>query len=289
MKRFYLLAIAAMSLMVLAATSCGGKQSAQTDGDAGGVEFYTDSLAWSDSATTTAGHYARCSMSLRWPVKGNAAALDSTRRWIADRLATPLTGNPDDTVPGALPKECLENGQILMSTIGGRVLAGAKAELAGFEKNGNGFSIGYEFDWNISEVYRTDNSVTLGCNAYCYLGGAHGSTVFSAQVFRLTDGKKFGWNMFRPEALKYLVPLVKDGLMNQYFKVHTAEEFRDALLVDADTLPLPVSAPFFSADGVVFTYQQYEIASYSSGMPSCVLPYATVEPMLTEEAKALMP
>jgi hypothetical protein len=37
----------------------------------------------------------------------------------------------------------------------------------------------------------------------------------------------------------------------------------------------------------VFTYQQYEIASYAEGMPSFVVPYPDIEPFLTPEAKAL--
>lgn len=77
--------------------------------------------------------------------------------------------------------------------------------------------------------------------------------------------------------------------MSQYFEVKTESQFKDALLINPDTLPLPASAPYFMPKGVNFDYQQYEIAPYAAGMPSCVLPYSVVKPMLTPEAAKLLP
>lgn len=72
------------------------------------------------------------------------------------------------------------------------------------------------------------------------------------------------------------MPLIREGLMRQYFDVETAQEFKDALLIDPDTLPLPVTPPYFMPDGFHVVYQQYEIACYAAGLPGCVLPYDSV-------------
>ena len=84
------------------------------------------------------------------------------------------------------------------------------------------------------------------------------------------------------------MPLIREGLMRQYFDVQTAQEFKDALLIDPDTLPLPVTPPYFMPDGLHVVYQQYEIACYAAGLPGCVLPYDSVAPLLTPAAKALL-
>jgi len=60
------------------------------------------------------------------------------------------------------------------------------------------------------------------------------------------------------------------------------------LFIDGDIIPFPAFSPYPSKDGLVFVYQQYEIASYAAGMPAFTLPYEVVEPYLTEEAKAIL-
>ena len=53
-------------------------------------------------------------------------------------------------------------------------------------------------------------------------------------------------------------------------------------------LPLPVTDPWLTRDGIVFLYQEYEIACYAMGRPSVILPYEVLLPLLTDEAKALL-
>ncbi|MDE6438615.1 MAG: RsiV family protein, partial [Muribaculaceae bacterium] len=47
--------------------------------------------------------------------------------------------------------------------------------------------------------------------------------------------------------------------------------------------------PYFMKDGVVFLYQQYEIACYAAGMPACVIPYSALLPFMTPAARELVP
>ena len=53
-------------------------------------------------------------------------------------------------------------------------------------------------------------------------------------------------------------------------------------------VPLPSWTPYPGEDGLVFVYQQYEIASYAAGMPSFVIPYDRIQPFLTEEARRIL-
>ena len=49
-------------------------------------------------------------------------------------------------------------------------------------------------------------------------------------------------------------------------------------------IPLPKQyEPYPSADGIVFTYAQYEIACYAAGMPTFTIPYSDVQPFLSED------
>ena len=290
-KRF--LSIGAMPLAACAVImfgSCSGKKNTDNGTESKArTGFATDSISWNDSVSTPAGNNATCDITVEWPVKGNAELLSSIRGWIAQKLTVSPSGNPDDKISAPLPADCLTDGKKLLSTIGTRTLTGAKGELLEYDSLKIQPPMGYEYSWKITDLYKTDKFVTYGALNYVYLGGAHGGTNFTAQVFSLNDGKKFGWDMFRPDSLPRVKELVKEGIMKQYFEAKTEADFRDALLVNPDTLPLPVSEPYFMPKGVNFDYQQYEVAPYAAGMPSCVLPYSVMKPMLTPEAAALLP
>jgi hypothetical protein len=93
----------------------------------------------------------------------------------------------------------------------------------------------------------------------------------------------------------HLRNLIKEGLRsyfqdNQETPISDAD-LKDYLLYDAsvDNLPLPQFPPYFTADGLAFVYQQYEIAPYAAGMPSFTIPYDDIRPLLTDEAACLIP
>ncbi len=275
---------------VLMFGACSGKKSNDNISASNSKTiFATDSISWNDSVATPAGNKANYDITVEWPKDGNPELLSSVRSWIANKLTVSPSGNPDDTISAPLPADCLTNGKKLLSTIGTRTLTSAKKELSEYDSLKMPSPMGYEYLWKITDLYQTDKFVTYGALNYVYLGGAHGGTSFAAQVFRLDDGKQFGWDMFQTDSLPRLKTLIKEGLMSQYFEVKTESQFKDALLINPDTLPLPASAPYFMPKGVNFDYQQYEIAPYAAGMPSCVLPYSVVKPMLTPEAAKLLP
>ena len=59
-------------------------------------------------------------------------------------------------------------------------------------------------------------------------------------------------------------------------------------LDDSYFLPMPVTPPLFGKDGIIVTYQQYEIAAYAAGMPSFVIPYIKAKAMMNNTGKQLI-
>ena len=90
-------------------------------------------------------------------------------------------------------------------------------------------------------------------------------------------------------------PLLREGLKS-YFAENgvkmTDNELFENLQIGISgndrTIPLPMLQPFPTGEGLVFTYQQYEVACYAAGMPSFVVPYNKIAPYLTEEASRLL-
>ncbi len=83
--------------------------------------------------------------------------------------------------------------------------------------------------------------------------------------------------------------VIKKGL-KKYFEVHTDEEMEKFLsLENTYLLPLPATPPVFTKEGVLFTYQQYEIAAYAAGLPSFIVPYDEAKSLMNTTGKNLLP
>lgn len=142
------------------------------------------------------------------------------------------------------------------------------------------------------KVAETDKYISLTTTTESYLGGAHGSMTISGVTIRKSDGRRLGWEIFHNTMSDDFNKLLKEGLM-RYFSdqghpAPTDEDLTTALMVeDVNHLPLPQSAPYMTPEGMVFTYQQYEIACYAAGMPSFTIPYHKLEPFLAISAKQL--
>lgn len=132
--------------------------------------------------------------------------------------------------------------------------------------------------------------ITLSLSSYLYEGGAHGSTIIGQQTFRIEDGRELGWDsMFNMEKKHKVRELIKDGLM-RYFAVKSGESLKDYLLIPEQEykIPFPVTPPVLLDDGVMFIYQQYEIAPYAFGLPRTVVPYSEIRPLLSTTVLELL-
>lgn len=147
------------------------------------------------------------------------------------------------------------------------------------------FGLPYSYDASIRKIYETDKLVTYQTVISEYLGGAHPSTYAAAATFRKSDGRRFGRDIFNMSFNEKSSEILSDGL-KKYFEVKTDNELRECLLNMNDyiIIPMPQSAPYFTKDGIVLSYGQYEIAPYAAGMPAVVIPYSKAKELLKVSA-----
>lgn len=140
----------------------------------------------------------------------------------------------------------------------------------------------YSYDAEIRKIYENDKLITYSVLISTYSGGAHPLTYYAGETFsKVLNGGTLHNNIFTEVGNKTLKTLIKDGL-KEYFNVVTDGELVGKLLNidDVNDIPLPASAPFCTDKGLTFVYGQYEIAPYSEGMPTVVIPYAKARRLL---------
>ena len=287
----------AIGLAVLAAVACR---------PSGGKDLVTETLNYADSTA-----HADLSIKVELPVCGQGAAADRIRAALVEvmdeqlshigsyeeeRLFPPYEGSTDKT------DLILEyyRGKALES-IGKQSQEDYDERVASIEENdglteGQRKEIldempGWEYEFNLLKDRETDKYVVFLSQDYVYLGGAHGGITGRGG---LTFGKKDGLLVEKtvdPASLDAIQPLLRKGL-TKYFSDEdmeiAQEELDNYLFLETGVIPLPAWTPYPSEEGLVFTYQQYEIAAYAAGMPEFTVPYADVLPYLTPEAKALL-
>ena len=149
----------------------------------------------------------------------------------------------------------------------------------------------WAYDYTLVKVADTLNYVVFLSQFYTYTGGAHGGIGGDGDLtFSKVDGKLIE-HFVDSTKVEAMQPLLREGLKS-YFAENgvkmTDNELFENLQIGISgnerTIPLPMLQPFPTGEGLVFTYQQYEVACYAAGMPSFVVPYNKIAPNLTEEA-----
>lgn len=272
-----------------------------------GKDVKTELLDYEDSTA-----HSELEIKAELPKAGQGAAVDRIRAALIEVMDEQLShigtyeeerqfpafeGNPDNT------EELLEyyRGKAL-ETIGKHAQEDYDERVASIEEN-DGLTDaereeilsgmpGWEYDFSLLKNRETDRYVVFLSEDYVYLGGAHGGIVGRGG---LTFDKKDGLlvdKFLEPTSLDAIQPLLRKGLTDYFADGDvevTPEELDNILFLEtAGTIPFPAWTPFPTEDGLVFTYQQYEIAAYAAGMPNFILSYDDLLPYLTPEAKTLL-
>lgn len=149
----------------------------------------------------------------------------------------------------------------------------------------------WEYDFRLEKQYETDRYVVFNSTDYIYLGGAHGGvTGQGSPTFDKKDGHRVN-QFLRDDALVPMQSLMVAGLVDYFSDEEgsiNADNVRDYLFLEDDTIPFPAWTPHPTEEGLCFVYQQYEIAAYAMGMPSFIIPYDALRPYLTPEAADLL-
>ena len=147
-----------------------------------------------------------------------------------------------------------------------------------------------KFYWNaaISKVADTPRFLTVAYTCESYQGGAHGLSLHFGITLRKSDCRRMGWEILRNSNGEKVQELMRQGL-KEYFNVKTDDELKNLLFNEnyIYTMPLPQCPPLFTADGIQFVYNPYEIAPYAAGRPTFVIPYEKLSDNLTVTAQRL--
>lgn len=272
----------AAAMLISSMAGCGVKKN-----DRAGEEIYSNGMALDsveiyDSITANGNCKALCKISVMYPT-GNALVDDSVRAWIADRLAYSYEDN--STSAFTITPELQSNVSAMVKLACDSILSSSRRDFDSMK----GFGINYTFDYTIDTVYTAPSYITYCFNSYCYLGGAHGGAMFQPATFSKADGTMLTWdNTIKRDDEQAVIALIKRELANQFFTPESGWTMDEGLLVSPDSIKLPVTPPLFDDEGLVVTYQQYEISPYAVGMPSCVLPLDSIAGDLTPTARAIV-
>ena len=147
------------------------------------------------------------------------------------------------------------------------------------------------FESSLKKTGETARYVVFQSLDYIYMGGAHGGMTGEGDMtFDKRSGQRIR-TFVEPGRLEALQPLLREGLLSYFTESDThftPDDLDDVLMLENGMVPLPSWAPYPGEDGLVFVYQQYEIASYAAGMPSFTVPYDKIRPFLTEEARKIL-
>ena len=273
----HLLYIPALATLVIA--SCNNR-SAYTSGDS---ILPTDSRSVTDSLIAGESK-AYVSITGQYPSAENALA-DSVRQWIASTISRSASYSGGEIT--VLTPSAISDGQKFIDTCADSLLTSAGHDFAELQKSD--FSTTYEYDIRFGISYTSPAIISCYCTAYGYQGGAHGGTSALNASFRTSDGMILSYdNTFRPDGIADLTDIIREEIWVQYFEPDFPDgDMADALLINPLELELPDTLPLFGPDGITFTYQQYEIAPYAAGMPSCTIPYDTLRPLMNTDIATL--
>ena len=219
-----------------------------------------------------------------FPTSGNPILVNAIREYISESLGISYAGELENNMQGSYDGD-LSNGQKMIDYYFDLKYKEFKKAHDLMAENMTGDVPTFASETEIHYLYETDKFVTYEMKKYEDMGGAHGGTFISGMTFRKSDGRRVEWDLFT----KSMQDVIKKGL-KKYFEVNTDEELENSLsLENTYMLPLPATPPVFTKEGVMFTYQQYEIAAYAAGLPSFIVPYDEAKSLMNTTGKNLLP
>ena len=219
-----------------------------------------------------------------FPTSGNPILMNAIREYISESLGISYAGELENNMQGTYDGD-LSNGQKMIDYYFDLKYKEFKKAHDLMAENMTGDVPTFASETEIHFLYETDKFVTYEMKKYEDMGGAHGGTFISGMTFRKSDGRRVDWELFT----KSMQDVIKKGL-KKYFEVNTDEELENSLsLENTYMLPLPATPPVFTKEGVLFTYQQYEIAAYAAGLPSFIVPYDEAKSLMNTTGKNLLP
>lgn len=146
--------------------------------------------------------------------------------------------------------------------------------------------IGNSFNWEIVKnndiVFQGKNYLSFMVEVFTYMGGAHGNTTRSYYIFDLQNKKLINpFEIFNENSCEAIIDLQKESLKNEGMEI-------DDLYIDGFHCDQNL---YIMDKGIIFHYNQYELASYAEGPIDVFIsfdqikPYLRISDFLDEETK----
>ena len=274
-KKAYHIIFSLLLLTATALTGCRGGKTAGTDGSD------SDSTSMTTDVKTSVG-YAVDSIRLSMKDKagsvevyvdypsGHSRADEEAKMFIRKQLF------------GDKPVKTADNAEDMARRYCELTIQNFKSSLEQVNMTGVNNENSPEEGVEIHLVYQSEKVITYEATHYAYFtGGGHGTYGTQGISIRRADGKRLN-RIISDE--RGVMRLIKQGLMT-YFGVNDEAALADYCTVPLEVLPLPAHPPYLLEDGVRFQYNVYDICRFDDGDPWFTIPYDSIMPYLTEEAK----
>jgi hypothetical protein len=130
-------------------------------------------------------------------------------------------------------------------------------------------------------MFLDDKLLSYSYESYAFLGGAHGNSNRMLYNFDLNDAHIIKEEeLFRPDYIQSLTQLIKEAIVEQSAEIESVADLDDFSFW-SDQIK-PNSNFYISEDGLVYVFNQYEIAPYSMGQTEVTIPFGKLKPLLKE-------
>lgn len=219
-----------------------------------------------------------CDVSIKadYPVDGSEDVVKAIREYLRDAMGG------DETV------KLNADGDNLLTAAGERRMQTLREASGDIDPE---YVPGCYIHETLSYGYENDYFITIIDEQEEYLGGVHGVEYQGGATFSKSTGKRFDESMLKTGTSDFN-QLLKEGMKRYFCETESVEsmtdgELKDYLLGvdDLDNIPMPGMGIYLSAEGVVFTYQPYEVSYYAAGLPQFTVTYKDIKPFLTKAGK----
>lgn len=132
------------------------------------------------------------------------------------------------------------------------------------------YSMGFVHELTSKNLVQNSKVISFELSSYSFTGGAHGNYGSALFSFRLSDGGLVQLTDIIQDTAS-LRPLLETGFVESK-SAQTGETYALADLVFPESIPLPMPMQWcIVREGVRFTYNPYEVASYAVGQTDIIL------------------
>ncbi len=144
----------------------------------------------------------------------------------------------------------------------------------------------YDINMGNSIDYISQDIIVTSVGYYTYTGGAHGNYNIQHYNIDIHNGDIVTEKLlFKDNYKEKLASLIQSKVNDMNSSPDESEHI--SLLVEINEIQ-PNDNFYFSNDGLVYVYNQYEISPYAQGIPEILLPYNEVAPIIKEQYQYIL-